>query len=327
MPTEAEIKKALNTLEAYQKQQKGEIDLGSTQPSLPEPSKNTRGGARKGSGRPKKAQPPSGSSAMPNPEVSPEFTKKLQELQNELHLLNEQKSSAPQEEAPQNIPLSTTIGIIRKMEANRAFIASADQFGKAIAERVLADTSAKPGRRVNFEDSARKVITFKQGSYALIYSGASPKRQAPFLWALDQQTRRTWAVFRYNDFYGYNDPVQPWKRLSTPVIVTPFNYSSEMVDSYGESYLAKFDQATQFQIPLHYRDTTTAEEMRKKIKDLVSAALTLWMDLQQYTKPKTNWRLIGFVGLLMVGAVVLYLVVKSHPHLLSGLGGLAIVIR
>lgn len=214
--------------------------------------------------------------------------------------------------------------ILTKMNGKAPFMATANAYGKAIAESILVQSDATRMGRVNFEDEMKAKIEIKGGSYALIYkSNNIPARMVPFVWQLDQGTRRQWAVFTFNNFYGHKEPSQLkfWKRFWKILVLTPLDNGSGMVDDYGKGVLAKFDEKTQFQMALYARDNEMAEKIRVDNKNFISAALTLWMDLQAYTKPKLNMKLVLW---LIVGAgivVVAYYFLKTHPGFLPVIFG------
>jgi len=241
------------------------------------------------------------------PELSVEDVKK-NEAQAQLLL---RKITRPEDVAGETIPIGnyskSSGSIIQKLRGTEPFMATAEAYGKAIAESILMEKRTEVGRRLNFDDTKRTRVEFKSGSYALVYKGRLPVRLAPFVWSLDQGTRRKWAVFTFDDFYGHAYSMKPWKRLTTPIVLTPFDDSSNLVDNYGKGYLIKMDEATQFQMPLHVQDTAEAELMRVDNRNFISAALTLWMDLQAYTKAKANMKLIIAIALIAVVIVLLYL--------------------
>ena len=232
------------------------------------------------------------------------------------HIQAEAKNSQ-NNEIPKN---SNTIDIIQKLQGNKAFVTTAQKYGTALAATILAKSSTGKSNRVNFEDEARKTIELKSGSYAIIYKNITPVRISPYVWSLDQQTRRTWAVFTFYDFYGQKVPWQPWKRLSTPIVLTPVSHTSAMADNFGKGYLSKFDEGTQYQVSLHLaEDDTTTEKILSENKNFLSAGLTLWMDLQQYTKNKMNLKMILIIVIVIAVAVLGYYIFKTHPGLLSNI--------
>ena len=237
---------------------------------------------------------------------------------------NESQSNSKTQQSQQNgqpKSINNIIDIIQKLEGNRPFITNTQKYGQALAASILAKTHAESGRRVNFEDEARKVIELKGGSYALIYKNGTPMRIAPYIWSLDQQTRRTWAIFTFNDFYGNKNPnpIKIWKTVSTQIVLTPVSHTSNMADGYGKGYLAKFDEGTQFQEALSLTDDNKLEEMRAENKHFLSSALTLWMDLSSYTKAKINIKLILIIFGVAAVAVLIFYIFKTHPNLLSSL--------
>ena len=206
------------------------------------------------------------------------------------------------------------------------FTTDIETYGKAIASSILEKSKYTNGigqdikvDRFNFSDALATKIEFKSGSFALIYKGNSPARIAPFTWSLDQETRRMWAIFTFNNFYGHKNPMAPWKRIRTNIVLTPFDNSQNMVDSYPGGYLIKVDEKTLFQMPIGVQDTALAEKMRIDNKNFISAALTLWMDFQAYTKAKTNMTLI----LAIIGIVVLIIgIIYFWPQISGMLGGI-----
>lgn len=220
--------------------------------------------------------------------------------------------------------------ILQKMAKDNPapFQVSIEKYSQAIAESILVQSEAMAAGRINFEDEMRRVVEFKGGSYGLIYKGNTPLRVAPFNWQLDQGTRRIWAVFTFNNFYGHTLP--PWfknpvarfrQNVSIIMVLTPFDNSSGMVDDYGKGYLVKFDERTQFQMPLNIQDTKEAEKVRIDNKHFISAALTLWMDLQAYTKPKLNMKFIMYLAIGAGIVVFMFWFLKSHPGFLSSVFG------
>ena len=216
--------------------------------------------------------------------------------------------------------------VLEKLKAEKPFRIAAETYGKAIAESIILQTNGSAANRINFEEGLTRTVEFKGGSYALIYKGNTPLRVAPFLWQLDQGTRRLWAVFTFNNFYGHNLP-HPLKspiawfrqKISIPLVLTPFDNRSNMVDDYGKGYLIKIDERTQFQTPMGVQDDKEAEQMRVDNKHFISAGLTLWMDLLAATKNKINLRMIAY--LLIGGAIVVFVIyfIHSHPGFLSGI--------
>lgn len=217
--------------------------------------------------------------------------------------------------------MSDTIEILKKLQGDKAFVTTAQKYGTALASSILAKTAGTPGRRLNFEDEAKTVIQLKGGSYSLIYKNGTPMRVAPYSWSLDMQTRRTWAVFMFNDFYGHINPPwwKFWKNVSKAIVLTPVSHTTNMADGYGKGYLTKFDEGTQFQQALSLTDDKKVEEMRSENKHFLSSALTLWMDLQSYTKPKINMKMILMIVAVAVVAIVGYYIFKTHPNLLSNI--------
>jgi len=211
-----------------------------------------------------------------------------------------------------------TIKILKQLAGNKPFITTAKNYGKALAESILAKSQATPAVRINFDDELKKTIQFNSGSYALIYKSNSPTRIAPFIWQLDQQTRGLWGVFTFNNFYGHRNSKKPWKRISTPIVVTPFENSTEMVDSFAKGYLAKYDEKTQFQMPLTLKDSAALEALRNKARQFISAALMLWMDLQTYTKPKLNIKMIVIIILIAAAIALIYFYYPTITKALTG---------
>jgi hypothetical protein len=216
-----------------------------------------------------------------------------------------------------------TFNTIQKLVAEqpKPFVTEVDKYGQAIAAGVIAQAKADPAKRLNFEDELRAKVELKGGSYGFIYKGSLPVRLVPFIWSLDQQTRRMWAVFSFNNFYGHKEPnsFAFWKRIKTIIVLTPFDNSPTQVDSFGKGYLAKFDEDTQFQVPLSIQDTQEAQKMRVENKQFISAALSLWMDLQSYTKAKINYKIIMYLIGAAVVIVAAYWFISSHPGFLTAL--------
>jgi hypothetical protein len=216
--------------------------------------------------------------------------------------------------------------VLEKLKAEKPFKIAAETYGKAIAESILLQTTGTPTARMNFDEGLTRTVEFKGGSYALIYKGKTPLRVTPFMWQLDQGTRRLWAVFTFNNFYGHNLP-HPLKspmgwfrqKISIPLVLTPFDNSSNMVEDYGKGYLMKVDERTQFQVPMNVQDDKEAEQMRVDNKHFISAGLTLWMDLLAATKNRVNMRMIAYllIGLAIVGFAIYF--IHSHPGFLSGI--------
>lgn len=231
---------------------------------------------------------------------------------------NYQQTSKPNGHSPQ---ASSTIDILQRLQGDKSFITTSQKYGQAIAASILAKASSIPGNRVNFEDEARKTVQFQSGSYALIYKNGTPVRLAPYTWSLDQQTRRMWAVFNFNDFYGNKNPspIKIWKSVSTAIVLSPLSHTSNMADNYGKGYLTKFDEGTQFQQALTLKDDQSIEQIRSENKHFLSSALTLWMDLQSYTKPKLNLKIILIIVALIAVVAVAYFLLKSNPNLLKGI--------
>lgn len=203
----------------------------------------------------------------------------------------------------------------------KAFTIRAEQYGKAIAESIMLQSQAPMSNKLNFEDEMKKRIELRGGSYALIVKGTLPVRVAPFMWQLDQGTRRSWAVFVFNNFYGHKDPhpLMFWKKIMKVLVLTPFDAGSNMVENFGKGYWVKFDEGSQFQMPVNVQDTIAAERMRVDNKYFISSALTLWVDLQAYTKAKLNMKMIMY---LIIGAGVIifaYWFLHSHPGFMSGI--------
>ena len=218
--------------------------------------------------------------------------------------------------------------ILEKLQGDKPFKVSAEAYGKAVAESILLQTSGSATNRINFEDGLARTVEFKGGSYALIYKGKTPLRLAPFMWQLDQGTRRLWMVFTFMNFYGHNLP-SPFKspiawfrqKISIPLVLTPFDNSSDMVDDYGKGYLVKVDERTQFQMPMGIQDVKEAEKMRVDNKHFISAGLTLWMDLLAATKNKINMKMIAML-LIGVGIIAFAIwFIHGHPGFLSSIFG------
>ena len=206
-------------------------------------------------------------------------------------------------------------------------VTDVDTYAEVLA-KIINEKTANPKnilgdspdpKRLNFEDEVRKVIDFRGGSFAVIYKNELPVRIAPFIWALDQKTRRTWAIFKFNDFYGHKYSLMPWKRISEPIVLTPFIYDSNMVDSYGKGYYAKFDEGTQFQVPISMKYSKEAWADLMDSKQHISSALTLWMDLTSYTKNKLNIKLIIAIVLIAVVCVLGYFMWPTITKMLGGI--------
>lgn len=228
----------------------------------------------------------------------------------------------PQKDDSAMVERDQVIETIRKMYEDKPFVTSANNYGKAVAASILAKSAAVSGKRVNFDEEFRTRIEFKGGSYALIYKGVNtPARLSPFLWQLDQGRRRTWAVFTFNNFYGHKDAPKWkfWKNIKQLVVITPYENSSMNVDDYGKGALAKFDEATQFQMPLGTTDSVNAEQERMLNRQFISAALSLWQDLLDYVKAKINWKLLMYLGIGAGVIIFAYWFISTHPGFLTAI--------
>ena len=214
--------------------------------------------------------------------------------------------------------------IMKMMHGSKPFVVDADAYGKAIAESIITQSTANKDWKVDFDGEMRKRIEFRGGSYGLVYNqGKIPVRCVPFVWQLDQSTRKTWAVFTFNNFYGHkpSNVIMFWKRMWTTLVITPFNKSSDITDGYRGGYLAKFDEDTQFQMDIHKGDDSLDQKNRIDNKNFISAGLQLWQDLNAYTKPKFNMRLVIYLVVGIALVVLGYWYISTHPALLGGLSG------
>lgn len=209
--------------------------------------------------------------------------------------------------------------VLEKLNGNKPFQIAAEKYGQAIAESIMLQSQAVMSNRVNFEEDLKKVVEFKNGSYSIICKGTLPVRLSPFIWQLDQGTRRSWMVFSFNNFYGHKDPRawEIWKKFWKILVITPFDSTSNMVENLPKGYLVKVDEPSQFQMPAMLTDSKEAEKMRVDNKHFISSGLTLWMDLQTYTKAKLNMKLIMYLIVAAGIVVFIFWFLKSHPGFLS----------
>jgi hypothetical protein len=213
--------------------------------------------------------------------------------------------------------------VLDKLGGDKPFIVEATKYGTAIAESIIAQSAASDAFKTDFDGMLRKKIEFRAGSYALIYTqGRIPARLTPFVWQLDQNTRKTWAVFTFNNFYGHKDPnpIFFWKKLYIQLVLTPFDKSPDITDGYRGGYLAKFDEDTQFQMDIHIKDDDVDRKNRVDNKNFISGGLQLWQDLANFTKPQINRRFLLYIAAGVIIIIVVYWFLSTHPGIFNGLG-------
>lgn len=194
-----------------------------------------------------------------------------------------------------------------------------DKYAKQLAEEVQKRNQSKPADKIEFGEGLRQAMPISGSSYGLIYKGQLPVRIVPFLWQMDSKTQRTWAVFNADDFYGRKPSIYPWRRVWTRLVITPFDKSGQVAEAFGKGYLAKFDEATQFQMPFYSPDKQTLQNDRIDNEHFISEVLTLKEELTEYLKPKLNMRFILTIIIVIGIAALLIWFFLSHPNMFSGL--------
>lgn len=181
----------------------------------------------------------------------------------------------------------------------------------------LGFPKGKPMTKLEMDQTLSATIKSGGGNYAFIMYSNSILHVIPFDWYYNSSTNHTWAVLDANEFYGHPKSKIIWKRFRDSVVVTPFSKESGKILSFGKSFWAKFDQATQMQMSMSLLDTKSAESVRLYGENMVSQVLTLKEQLQALLNPKWNWKLILIIIII---AAVAILAIVFWPQI-SGLFG------
>lgn len=227
-----------------------------------------------------------------------------------------------QEPEPAPVVNKEAVPIEEPMEKGQEL--TLDQYSKWLANQVYANLRATKGTLLELESRRKQVIEFNSGvSYAIIKEGEIDTRIVPFMWQQNLETRNTWAVFRFSQFYNRPESILPWRKIKYPILLIPMNKmsgKSGFTDPIPRGILAKFQAETlqQLQISRIYTDAEKAQ--MEQAGQMISANLQLYRDLTDLEKPHYNIRFIIFILLIVAAIIIGYWFFTTHPQILSGLG-------
>ena len=194
-----------------------------------------------------------------------------------------------------------------------------DEYSKELI-KMLGFPQGKPMNKLEMDQTLSATIKSGGSNYAFIMYSNSILHVIPFDWYYNSSTNHTWAVFDANAFYGHQKSKIIWKRFKDSIVVTPFSKESGKILSFGKSFWAKFDQATQMQMSMSLLDTKSAETVRLYGENMVSQVLTLKEQLTALLNPKWNWKLIMLVIII---AAVAILAIIFWPNIQALFGNFA----
>jgi hypothetical protein len=193
------------------------------------------------------------------------------------------------------------------------------EYGDKEIVKKFKQANPKTAKKLEYNGAIQK-MEYQGGSYADLYRGNTRIRTIPFVWQQDTETRNSWAVFSFNDFYNQKPSIWPWRRLKYQIVIIPVDKGMDACDLItGGHTMAKFDIDSLSQMNIHINYNKELLEKLAKQQRLVSANLQLYRDLNKYTNPKTNWYFI--IGILIVAAFAIlgYWYITSHPQFLQGI--------
>lgn len=199
-----------------------------------------------------------------------------------------------------------------------------EQYSKWLSQQVYKDLGARRATLLEFESKRKQTIEFNSGvSYAIIKEGEIDTRIVPFMWQQNLETRNTWAVFRFSQFYNRPESIVPWRKFKYPILLIPMNKMSGkagFTDPIPRGILAKFQAETLQQLQLSRIYTDTEKAQMEQAGQMISANLQLYRDLTDLEKPHYNIRFILLLLIIAAAVIIGYWFFTTHPQILSGLG-------
>jgi len=191
---------------------------------------------------------------------------------------------------------------------------------KQIAQGISKGTdTGKPSGKIVMNGMEIGNVQFRTGSWAIIYKGDTPVRMIPFVWQQDIETRSNWFIFKARAFYNQGQPMAPWQRAKTPIIVMPFDKSEFSCEQFSEGYLARVDEASLTQMPIFRKENPADRDKRVKDLRMISFNLMLYRMLNKYMNSKFNWIFIAIIVIIMIAVVAVVWEIHTHPQVLYGL--------